>query len=167
MKEFMRWLLRSPQFFADKLRHVLLAEYARADGVVKVVIYVGYAVAQTHGDGLERVVLRAVGVVEYAHSRLVAEVQPPPVALEYVHDAQALLIVLEAAGIYAVERPLPCVAEGRMPQIVAQRDGLRQILVQLQRPRHGAGKAADLQRVRESGAVMVALGLQKDLSLVL
>jgi hypothetical protein len=52
-------------------------------------------------------------------------------------------------------------------QIVGQRQSLRQILVQSQRPRNGPCDLGDFQRVREACAVMVTLVLQKDLRLVL
>ena len=130
-------------------------------------VYVCDAVAQPHDGRLARVVGAAVGVVQDAHARLIAQVQPAPVALQYVHHAQALLIVLEAAGVYAVQRPLARVAEGRVPQIVAERRGLSEVFVQRERPRHRAGKAADLQRVRQARAVMVALRLEEHLRLML
>ena len=57
--------------------------------------------------------------------------------------------------------------EGRVPQIVTERSGLRQILVQIESARHGARKAGDLKRVGKAGAVVVALRLEKDLRFVL
>ena len=73
----------------------------------------------------------------------------------------------EAAGIYAVQGPLPGVAEGGVAQVVAQGDGLGQVLVEQQRSGYGAGDAGDLQCVGKAGAVVVALGLQKHLGLML
>ena len=49
------------------------------------------------------------------------------------------------------------VAEGSVAQIVPQRDGLGQILVEPQRPGDGAGDARHLEGVRQPGAVVVAL----------
>ena len=74
---------------------------------------------------------------------------------------------MEAGAVNFVERPLPGVAERRVAEIVAESDGLAQILVEPQRPPDGARKARYLQRVREPGAVMVALRLEKDLCFVL
>ena len=130
-------------------------------------VYVGNAVAQPHNGRFARIVGAAVGVVQDTHARLVAQVQPAPVALEHVHHAQALLIVLEAAGIYAVERPLTRVAERRVSQIMPKRGGLGEVFVQCERPRHRTCKAADLQRVRQARAVMVALGLEEHLRFML
>ena len=75
--------------------------------------------------------------------------------------------MLEARPVDAVERTLAGVAEGRVPKIMPQRNGLGQILVELQRPCRGAGKAGDLKGVRQPCAVMVALGLEVNLRLVL
>ena len=88
-----------------------------------------------------------------------AQVQAAAVALELVHDAKALLIVMEAAGVYLAQRALARVAERRMAEVVAEADCLRQILVQLQRPRRRPRKARDLERVGQPRAVMVALRL--------
>ena len=106
-------------------------------------------------------------MVEDADARLIAEVEPLSVALKHVHHAQALLIVLEAAGIDHVQRPLPRVAERRVAQIVAETDRLRQILVEPQRAGDGSGKARDLQRVGQARAVVIPLRAQEDLRLVL
>ena len=130
-------------------------------------VYVGNAVAKPHDGRLARIVGAAVCVVQDAHARLIAQVPPSPVALEHVHHAQALLIVLEAAGVNAVQRPLARVAEGRVPQIMPERGGLGKILVQRERPRHRTCKAADLKRVRQACAVMVALRLKEHLCLML
>ena len=92
---------------------------------------------------------------------------PLTVPLEHVDDAQALLVMLESAGVDQVQRPLAGVAEGRVAQIVAQTDRLAEVLVQAQRPRDRAREPRDLQRMGQAGAVVVALRLQKNLGLVL
>ena len=152
---------------ADALRHLVGGEQPRADRVVEVVVDVGDAVAQAHDRGLARVVGRAVRVMEDAHARLKAEIQSLPVALEDVHDTQALLIVLEAAGIDLVQRPFARMAEGRVAQIVAQRRSFRQVLVEAKRPRNGARETRDLERMSQPRAVMVALRLEEDLRFML
>ena len=156
-----------PALAADTLRHSLLGQQPGADGVVQIVVYVGNAVAQAHHGGLAGVVRGAVGVVQDAHAGLLAEIQAPAVTLKHVHDAQALLIVLEASGVNVVERAFPGVTEGRVPQVVPQGDGLGEILVETQGPRHRAGQTADLERVGQARAVVVALGLQEHLRFML
>ena len=54
-----------------------------------------------------------------------------------------------------------------MPDIMAEADRLRQVLVEAQRPRDGPADARDLQRVGEPRAVVVALGRDEHLRLVL
>src|SRR2546421_708435 len=66
-----------------------------------------------------------------------------------------------------VQHGLSDVPEGRMPEVVPERYGLGQVLVERERPGHGAGDPRRLERVREPGAVMVALGRDEDLRLVL
>ena len=89
--------------------------------------------------------------------------------LQFLNDAEALAIVLEAAVIAhePVQDGLARMAEGRMAQVVRQGDGLGQVLVQAQRagdhPRQGNG----LQGVRQAGAVVVPLVVDEYLGLVL
>ena len=54
-----------------------------------------------------------------------------------------------------------------MAQVVAQGDGLGQVLVEEQGPGHGAGDPAHLQGVGHPGPVVVPLRLEEDLRLVL
>ncbi len=66
-----------------------------------------------------------------------------------------------------VERPLAGVAERRMTEIVGQRQGLGEILVEPKPPRQRARNLCHFEGVREPGAVMVALVEDEDLGLVL
>ena len=58
-------------------------------------------------------------------------------------------------------------AEGSMSQIVSQRDGFSQILVQPQRSGNRPGDPADLQGVGHSGPVMVSFRAQEHLGFML
>ena len=66
-----------------------------------------------------------------------------------------------------VDHLLADVAEGRVAEIVAVADRLRQILVQPERPGDVAGDPGRLERVGHPRSVMVALGRDEDLRLVL
>ena len=152
---------------ADHLRHILLAQNAGADRIVKIVVYVRNAVGQAHDGRLGRIVRRAVRMVQDAHARFIAQIEPSAVALKYINNAQRLLIVLEALFIYPVERALSRVAERRVPQVVAERRRLGEILVEVERSGYRACKARYLQRVREARSVMIALRQEVDLRFVL
>ena len=82
-----------------------------------------------------------------------------------------MLVVAEAAppalAQARVEHRLAGVAEGRVAEVVAEPDRLGEVLVQPQRARHGARDPARLERVREPGAVVVALRRDEHLGLVL
>src|SRR6188508_1367321 len=82
-----------------------------------------------------------------------------------------MLVVAETAppalANRGIEHLLARVAEGRMAEVVAERDRLGEVLVQPERARHSARDAARLERVREPGAVVVALRRDEDLRLVL
>ena len=114
---------------------------------------------------------RAV-VLDEALQRLPGEVQPVELgiaALQPGDDAQRLGVVVEAAPLrhLLVQRILAGMAEGRVAEIVDQRDRLGEVLVAAQRPRQRAGDLRDLDRVGEPGAVVVALMRDEDLRLVL
>src|SRR5918998_6912083 len=66
-----------------------------------------------------------------------------------------------------VENGLAGVPEGRVPQVVPETDRLGEVLVQPERARDPARDAARLERMREPGAVVIALGRDEDLRLVL
>ena len=78
----------------------------------------------------------------------------------------------EPARAEPVERSLPRVAERRMAQIVAERDGLGQVLVEPQRPGNGPGHLGHFQRVgvdfiqtyMSAGTGIVLTDAQKDAS---
>ena len=53
-----------------------------------------------------------------------------------------------------------------MAQIMTQRDGFRQILIEPQRTGNGAGNAADLNGVGHAGAIVVTFGAKKHLGFV-
>src|SRR5262249_46547662 len=102
---------------------------------------------------------RAV-VLDEALERLPGQVEAVEggvAALEPGDDPQRLGIVVEAAmlGEHLIERALPRMAERRMAEIVRQRQGLGEILVEAERARQRAGNLRHLQRVRQPGAVMI------------
>ena len=111
------------------------------------------------------------GVVADAVAHLPGEVEAPAVVLQHLHHPDALLVVLEApapsSSSISSHDLLAGVAEGRVAQVVAERDGLGEVLVQPQRPGDGPGDAGHLQGVRQPGAVVVALRGDEHLGLVL
>ena len=98
---------------------------------------VGHAIDELDDAALERLRRDRPGVVEDAVAHLVRQVEAAAVALEHVDDAQRVLVVAEAAlealAQRAVQRRLPGMTEGRVAEIVAQADGLGQVLVEAQR----------------------------------
>src|SRR4051794_19024842 len=89
--------------------------------------------------------------------------------LELGDEFQGMRIVIEAAessGCF-IQRLLARMPERRMSQIVRQRDGLRQVLVQGQNPRQGAGDLRHFEAMRQAGAVEIAFVLHEHLRLVL
>jgi hypothetical protein len=110
-------------------------------------------------------------MLENAFARLVGQVEAVEGAialLQQIDGAQALQVVLEAAMLphASIQRILPGVAEWRMAQVVGQRDGFGQILVQLHRTRQRAGDLRDLYAVRQARAKQVAFMIDEDLGLV-
>ena len=88
--------------------------------------------------------------------------------LEFLDHAEALAIVLKPAVVLhqLVQNHLPFVSERGMAQVVRQRDGLGEVIIQLQGAGDVAGDGRDLHGVRQPGAQMIAGTIEKDLGLV-
>ncbi len=92
-----------------------------------------------------------------------------------LHDAQRLAIVLVAAGASGYRSATSCSAESSalspvwpkgVWQVVAERDGLSQVLDERECARDRTRDLRDLERVSEAGPVVVALGREEDLRFV-
>ena len=109
----------------------------------------------------------SLGVLGDSLPHLEREVKTRPSALEHLHDPHALADVPKPPGNHLVESLLARVAEGGVSYVVAEGDGLGQVLVQQKGPRDRPGYLGDLDHVREPRAVMVVGGGDEHLGLVL
>src|SRR5665213_1446332 len=160
--------------------------------VVDVVIVIGDVVAQRRrlrlgrGPSVERqIVLRVVAgdglrerrldrpiMLDGAFERFPGQVEPIEIrvaVLERRQDAQRLVVMRKAAVLAhgLVERLLAGMAEGRVAEVMRQRQRLGEMLIQAQRPRQAARDLRHFEAVRQPGAVVVALVIDEDLGLVL
>ena len=89
--------------------------------------------------------------------------------LKHLDDAQALLVVIEAAVSthQAIESLLASMAKGCVPQIMCERDGLGKVFVETEGPGHRATDGGDLDGVGEARPVMVPRAAQEDLGLAI
>ncbi len=169
-----------------QLLELLERDQPRAQSIVDVVVVVRDLVGEVRELRLEarlaaleeafadvaelaRVLERAV--LQDSLARLEGEVQPAEARvalLELVDHAQRLQVVLEAAELAhaIVERVLPRVAERRVAEVVREADRFDEVLVQRQRARDGARDLRDLERMRETRAIEVALVVHEHLGLV-
>ena len=87
---------------------------------------------------------------------------------ELVDHAQTLQVVFKPTVFTHafVECILSGVAERRVTQVVRQRNGFHQILVQAQGPGNRAAQLRDFERVREPRAEQIAFVIQEHLSFV-
>src|SRR5947209_16320556 len=136
-----------------------MAEDAGAQGIVDVVVDVGDPVDEADDPALERPRRTGPGVIDDAVANGLAEVEAAPVALEAVDDPQRMLVVAKAHAVpvleAAVEDLLADMSERGVPEVVAERDRLGQVLVERERARDGARDAGGLQSVREPRPVVV------------
>ena len=171
-------------------------EEASLHPVVDVVVVVGDIVGDGGGLGLQRgeavepqiPARREVGdgapcgLIQHVRDRAVvldhplygfpAQVQAVEgriASLKPGHDTEGLNVVIEAApGLHpGLQFVLAGMAEGRMAQVVGQGDRLGQFAVQPQGVGQGSGDLADLQRMGQAGAIVVALMGHEDLGLAL
>ena len=87
---------------------------------------------------------------------------------QFLDNAQAVPVVLETAMPFhqAREHRFALVAERRMPEVVRQRNGLRQVLIQPQRAGDVARDGGDFNGVREARAQVIAGAVEKNLRFV-
>ncbi len=164
-----------------QLRELLRVEQTEVEPVIDVVAVVGDFIREVRHLRLERRLrgplpagLRTfikARVLLQSLAHLVAEVQAGELRvarLDHIHDAQALLVVIKAAVIahQFIQRLLAGVAEWRMPEVVRERDGLGEILVQPERARDGARDVCHLEGVREPRAQVIARAVEKNLRLI-
>ena len=127
----------SPSAAISSRGQVLEPDHPGADRVVDVVVDVGDPVDNAHDPSLQRRRRAVAGVVEDAVADLSGEVEPLPVALEALDHPQRVLVVAKAHAVAllqaVVEHVLADVPEGRVPEVVAEADRLRQVLVESQR----------------------------------
>ena len=98
---------------------------------------------------------RAV-VLDDAFQRFPGQVEPVEFGvamLQRGHDAQGLRVVVEAAmGLQAgIQRPLAGMAERRMAEVVRQRQGFRQVLVEARAAGPARGRSAPLPAYGSAG----------------
>ena len=108
-----------------------------------------------------------LGMLEDAVHDLAGQVKPQPLPFKDADHPPALAHVAKSARGQLVQDPLPGMAEGRMPEVVAEGDRLGQILVERQGPGDCAGDLVNLQRMGQAGAVMVPFRCEKYLGFVL
>ena len=110
-------------------------------------------------------------VLDQPGQRRLRQVEPVELgilAFELGDDAKRVAVVVEAAmlGHAGVERVLAGMPKGRVPKVVAERDGLGEVVVELERASEGARDLRHLDRVGEAGAEMIALVIDEHLGLV-
>ena len=101
--------------------------------------------------------------------RQVQTVERAVALLQFIDNAQALQIVLKTAerAHAFVQRILPRVTERRVSQVVRERNGLDQILIQPQIARQRAGDLRHFHAVREARAKQIAFVIDEHLRFVL
>ena len=161
---------------------LLLGEQAGVESVVKVVAVVSDFVGEVRdlrfergGFGLKPLALSGMIVAGKVLGQTLAhfpgKVQSGEAGiflLQLLDHAQALAVVLKPAVIFhqLVQYHLAFVPERGVTEVVRQRDGLRQVFVQLQSPGDVAGDGGDFDGVREPRAQMVASAVEEDLRFV-
>ena len=149
----------------------LAAGLAVLVGVVVVFVWCQSELAMRRRRGERNRVLPIAPVLENAFAGLGGEIQTAKVGvanLQKVDDPQALAVVIEATVLLEqeVEAALSSVAEGRMPEIMSEGDGLGELFVHPQRPGDGAGDLTGLECVGQPVSVVITLAVDEDLGLV-
>ena len=118
------------------------------------------AVLQFGEDALAR-----LRMLEDAFAHLPRQIQPLAGRFEQIDDAHRLLVVTKPLRQQVAERLLARMAEWRVPQIVGQRDGFGEIVVEPQRTGNGTRDLRHLDAVCQARAEQVAFMVEEDLGL--
>ena len=94
------------------------------------------------------------------------EVQTFAIFFEHFDDTHALFVVAETARQTCTQRVFAGVPERGMPEVMAERNGLRQVLVQVQASRDRPRHLHHLHGVCQARAVVIADRRNKDLCLM-
>lgn len=110
-------------------------------------------------------------VLHKAFKRFPGEVQPVETGialLEFRNDAKRLRIMIEAAEVLhaCIERRFTRMAEGRVAEVVSERERFGEIFVETQHTRDGARDLRHFERMGKPRPVIVALVIDKNLRLV-
>ena len=119
------------------------------------------------GRRADRQAVLALRVPGDAVAHFPREIQALAIVFEHVDDAQALFVVIEAAGHERAEHALAGMTKRRVAEVVAERDRFGQLFVQAQHLGDGARDLCDFERVREPRPVVIAGRREEDLRLVL
>ena len=136
-------------------------------GVVDVVVDISDLIRKADDLSLQGGRVPGCPVVQDAVPDLLCQVQSPSLFLHHLHHPDALLIMGKALRTDLIQYVLSCMAKGRVAQVMAQGNGLRQAFVHLKGPGDGPGDLGDLQSVGEPGPVMVSFRSQEHLGLML
>ena len=110
-------------------------------------------------------------VLDEARQRRLRQIEPVKsgvAPLELGDDAQAMAVMIEAPllGHAGVEGVFSGMSEGRVAEVVAERDRLGEVVVEFQRPGERACDLRHLDRVGQAGAKMIAVVIDENLGLM-
>ena len=106
-------------------------------------------------------------VIQDTVAHLLREIETPAVLFQHLDDTDALLDMRKALMAETVQYMLATVAERGMAEIMAQGDGLDEVLVQPKCLAEGTGDLTDLQGMGEARTVVVSLRCDEDLRFML
>ena len=111
-------------------RDVLLGQKSRPDRIIHIVVEIGDLVGKPHHTAFECRGMTAGPVVADAVTYLKGKIQPLTVLFQDLHHTDGLFAVDKPRGAEPVQDRLAAVPEGRMPEVMPERDRLRQVLVE-------------------------------------
>ena len=146
---------RTPKPRIDERRQIACLKHTRTQTVVVVVAKVGNAVSNAHDTPFECLRQVLSRVIDDAVLDLKGQIKTRAIALQILDDAQTLLVVREVSDDLR-HRCLARMSERRMPDVVTERNRLRQIFVEAKSSRDRAGDLRHFQTVRHARTVVIA-----------
>ncbi len=157
------------------VRKVTLQEESGPDCISDVVIQVGNGICRLdnlafqsgrNSPALGENILTGLARFGDGIERVLRQVQASATALQAIEDPDRVQIVAEALRKTFRQRLLTGMPEGAVSDVVSERDGLSEILIEIERSSHCSCDPGDLERVCKARHVVIADRSDEDLSLV-
>ena len=156
-----------PENLCNLFRHIAVRKNSSPDRIIHVMMKICNLIRIADDPSLQCRRPSCRLVVGKAVQDLPCQIQALSVLLQNLHKPHRLLRMVKAIRTQTVQHPLAGMSKRRMPEVMPQRNRLRQVLVEPQRLGDRSCILRDLQRMRHPRPVMIPVRRDEHLRLIL